>query len=46
MCFESLHLVNENYKYGLFEEEWRRVEKNLCFLVTILSYYELVYALS
>jgi len=30
--FASLHLVNENYKYCLSKEKWKRIEKISAFL--------------
>jgi len=32
-AFTSLHLVDENYKYCLSEEKWKRVKKKYVFLL-------------
>jgi len=34
--FANLCLVDENYKHYTSEEAWKRVEKNHCFLITLL----------
>ena len=44
--FASLHLVDENYKYYLSVEKWRRVKKNCVFLLPFYEITNLIYVSS